>query len=118
MKINAAQIFSIFKENTDNYNYNTEYKNYHNNRIEHIIGNRTFYINLLGDYIDLDSNSNIEENPKIGFLRTQVISNYFKEKGMVSQRIYLIIRNGRMPELSSSEVLLKEFENCVEFKMK
>jgi outer membrane protein OmpA-like peptidoglycan-associated protein len=64
------------------------------------------------------SNSNIEENPKIGFLRTQVISNYFKEKGMVSQRIYLIIRNGRMPELSSSEVLLKEFENCVEFKMK
>jgi outer membrane protein OmpA-like peptidoglycan-associated protein len=122
------QNINIAKKEVVNFNADPQFLIFENNKTEI---NPSYYP-ILNSYLDslsnqpdkklvayvYSSNSNIEENPKIGFLRTQVISNYFKEKGMVSQRIYLIIRNGRMPELSSSEVLLKEFENCVEFKMK
>lgn len=64
------------------------------------------------------SNSNIEVNPKIGFLRNQTIVNYYKENGIESQRLYIIIRNGKTPDWSSAVKYRKELENCVEFLMK
>jgi outer membrane protein OmpA-like peptidoglycan-associated protein len=124
----SNQKVNVSKKEAVNINPESRFVIFENNKSEI----NPLYYPVLNSYLDsltnqptkklvayvYSSNANIEENPKIGFLRNQAVSNYYKEKGMELQRVYLIIRNGKLPDLGVSEKFVKELENCVEFQMK